>query len=78
MRTLTFTRELGKCQHLFLSLNWATFHTGLRFMQVPRPIMDKDLITEEKEITDDINSLVKKVRRYYITYLNSYSPRVSE
>jgi hypothetical protein len=47
-------------------------------MQVPRPIMDKDLITEEKEITDDINSLVKKVRRYYITYLNSYSPRVSE
>ena len=31
-------------------------------MQVPRPVMDKDLKAEEKELTDDINSLVKKVR----------------
>ena len=33
-----------------------------RFMQVPRPEMDKDLKGEEKELTDDINSLTKKVR----------------
>lgn len=30
-------------------------------MQVPRPIMEKDLQSEEKELTDDINSLTKKV-----------------
>ena len=33
----------------------------MRFMQVPRPAMDKDLKVEEKELTDDINSLIKKV-----------------
>lgn len=32
-----------------------------RFMSVPRPQMDKDLKTEEKELTDDINNLTKKV-----------------
>lgn len=30
-------------------------------MMVPRPEMDKDLKGEEKELTDDINSLNKKV-----------------
>lgn len=30
-------------------------------MQVPRPAMEKDLKSEEKDITDDINSLTKKV-----------------
>ncbi len=30
-------------------------------MQVPHPIMEKELKTEEKELTDDINSLSKKV-----------------
>lgn len=30
-------------------------------MQVPRPVMEKDLKTQEKELTDDINSLNKKV-----------------
>ena len=32
-----------------------------RFMQVPRPTMDKDLQAEEKSLTDDINNLTKKV-----------------
>lgn len=31
-------------------------------MQVPRPEMDKDLKSEEKELTDDIKSLTTKVR----------------
>jgi prefoldin subunit 1 len=30
-------------------------------MQVPRPTMDKDLQAEEKSLTEDINSLTKKV-----------------
>ncbi|THG96949.1 hypothetical protein EW026_g4982 [Hermanssonia centrifuga] len=34
---------------------------GKMFMQVPHPIMEKELKTEEKELTDDINSLSKKV-----------------
>ncbi|GJE86222.1 prefoldin subunit [Phanerochaete sordida] len=33
---------------------------GKMFMQVPRPVMDKDLQAEEKELTDDINNLNKK------------------
>lgn len=33
---------------------------------VPRPTMEKELKTEEKELTDDINNLVKKV--YTIIY----------
>ncbi|EIN14357.1 Prefoldin [Punctularia strigosozonata HHB-11173 SS5] len=33
---------------------------GKMFLQVPRPIMDKDLKNQEKELTDDINSLNKK------------------
>ena len=36
--------------------------TCQRFMQVPRPTMEKNLKGEEKEITDDINNLTKKVR----------------
>lgn len=32
-----------------------------RFMMVPRPEMEKDLKTQEKELSDDINSLTKKV-----------------
>lgn len=30
-------------------------------MMVPRPTMEKELKTEEKELTDDINNLNKKV-----------------
>lgn len=30
-------------------------------MQVPRPVMDKDLQAEEKQLTDDINNMTKKV-----------------
>ncbi|KAF7794354.1 hypothetical protein EIP86_005488 [Pleurotus ostreatoroseus] len=33
---------------------------GKMFMQVPRPAMEKDLKAEEKELTDDLNSLNKK------------------
>ncbi|KIP11761.1 hypothetical protein PHLGIDRAFT_21477 [Phlebiopsis gigantea 11061_1 CR5-6] len=33
---------------------------GKMFMQVPRPEMDKDLKSEEKELTDDIKSLTTK------------------
>ncbi|EKM61430.1 uncharacterized protein PHACADRAFT_248030 [Phanerochaete carnosa HHB-10118-sp] len=33
---------------------------GKMFMQVPRPVMDKDLKAEEKELADDINNLTKK------------------
>lgn len=32
-----------------------------RFMMVPRPEMEKDLKTQEKELSDDINNLTKKV-----------------
>jgi hypothetical protein len=30
-------------------------------MQVPRPVMESDLKTQEKELTDDMTSLAKKV-----------------
>ena len=33
-----------------------------RFMHVPRPVLEKQLKTEEKELADDISSLNKKVR----------------
>ncbi|KAI0720150.1 Prefoldin [Fomitopsis betulina] len=33
---------------------------GKAFMLTPRPQMEKELKTEEKEITDDINNLQKK------------------
>ncbi|KAH8099715.1 Prefoldin [Cristinia sonorae] len=33
---------------------------GKMFMMVPRPTMQKDLKSEEKELTDDINTLTKK------------------
>ncbi|KAI0931408.1 hypothetical protein AcW1_001185 [Taiwanofungus camphoratus] len=33
---------------------------GKMFMMVPRPTMEKELKTEEKELTDDINNLNKK------------------
>lgn len=42
-------------------------------MQVPRPAMDKDLKAEEKELTDDINSLNKKVRRTCLSLENILS-----
>ena len=47
-------------------------------MQVPRPVMDKDLKAEEKELTDDINSLMKKVRRklYYYRLLVAHGLRI--
>ena len=32
-----------------------------RFMMVPRPTMEEELKTEEKELTDDIKNLEKKV-----------------
>ncbi|KAJ3005588.1 hypothetical protein NUW54_g4275 [Trametes sanguinea] len=35
---------------------------GKMFMQVPRPAMEKDLKDEEKELTEDIKNLEKKVR----------------
>lgn len=50
--------------------------TVRRFLQVPRPTMEKDLKNEEKEITDDINSLTKKVRVLYVVNETiAYSPR---
>ena len=33
-----------------------------RFMLTPRPTMEKDLKSQEKELTDDVNNLNKKVR----------------
>lgn len=33
-----------------------------RFMMVPRPAMEGDLKNEEKELTEDIKNLEKKVR----------------
>ncbi|OCH88754.1 Prefoldin [Obba rivulosa] len=33
---------------------------GKMFMMVPRPSLESELKTEEKELTDDINNLVKK------------------
>ncbi|KAH9950985.1 Prefoldin [Amylocystis lapponica] len=33
---------------------------GKMFMMVPRPTMEKELKTEEKDLTDDINNLNKK------------------
>ena len=35
----------------------------IRFMMTPRPVLDKELKAEEKSLTDDINSLNKKVRQ---------------
>jgi len=34
-----------------------------RFLQVPRPEMDKSLKKQEKELADDLESLNKKVGR---------------
>lgn len=34
----------------------------LRFVLTPRPTMEKELKAQEKELTEDINSLNKKVR----------------
>lgn len=34
---------------------------ALRFMHVPRPTLEKQLKAQEKELTDDINNLNKKV-----------------
>ena len=33
-------------------------------MMVPRPTMEKELKAEEKELSDDIKNLEKKVRAY--------------
>ena len=41
------------------------FPRTARFMNVPRPQMEKDLRAEEKEITEDIKNLEKKVRFVY-------------
>ena len=35
-------------------------------MQVPRPVMDSDLKANEKELTDDINNLTKKVCNFSV------------
>jgi len=35
---------------------------GKMFMMVPRPIMEKDLKKQEKELTDDITNLNKKAK----------------
>ncbi|KAF4604742.1 hypothetical protein EYR40_003520 [Pleurotus pulmonarius] len=35
---------------------------GKMFMMVPRPEMEKDLKTQEKELSDDINNLTKKAK----------------
>lgn len=35
----------------------------LRFLMVPRNTMEKDLKDQEKDFTDDINNLSKKVSR---------------
>ena len=42
-----------------------------RFMMTPRPVMEKELKTQEKELTDDINNLNKKVL-YSVSY--TYHP----
>ena len=41
-------------------------HLRHRFMMVPRPTMEKELKAEEKELTDDINSLNKKVSLVFL------------
>ncbi|KAF4573397.1 prefoldin subunit beta family protein [Pleurotus pulmonarius] len=35
---------------------------GKMFMMVPRPEMEKDLKTQEKELSEDINNLTKKAK----------------
>ncbi|PAV22710.1 Prefoldin [Pyrrhoderma noxium] len=35
---------------------------GKMFMMTPRPVMEKELKTQEKELTDDINNLNKKAK----------------
>ncbi|GBE77517.1 Prefoldin [Sparassis latifolia] len=35
---------------------------GKMFMMVPRPTMEKELKTEEKELADDLNNLAKKAK----------------
>lgn len=44
----------------YLSESRILFGCSLRFMEVPRTIMEKDLKTQEKEINEDLTNLGKK------------------
>lgn len=49
-----------------------TMVPNTRFMMMPRPVMEKDLKSQEKGLTDDINSLNKKVKRPMFYTVTAY------
>jgi prefoldin subunit 1 len=56
-------KGLGKAfEQVHLSLRAST-HPQTRFLQVPKPMVEKELRTQEKELADDIENLNKKVRQ---------------
>ncbi len=54
------TRALVKCAERPFDVCYL-LTSRKRFMMVPRTTMEKDLKNQEKALTDDINSLNKKV-----------------
>ena len=46
-----------------MSINVNTKSGFRRFMNIPRPTLQKELKGEEKELGDDITNLQKKVRK---------------
>jgi prefoldin subunit 1 len=53
-------KGVGKMSVSALTYNTLTYTEG-RFMMEPRSTMEKELKAQEKELSDDINSLNKKV-----------------
>ena len=44
--------------------------SSFRFMNVPRPAMEKDLKAEEKELSEDIKNLEKKVCQFILAVVS--------
>lgn len=61
-------KGVGKMSVSYFSLRLAWRLTRGRFLMVPRPAMEKDLKGQEKELTDDINNLNKKVSPKGVSY----------
>jgi len=60
---LICTEGLERCRRSFLlraDVHWGSMRVH-RFLMVPQTEMKQDLRSQEKELTDDINSLTKKV-----------------
>ena len=53
-----------------MSINVNTKSGFRRFMNIPRPTLQKELKGEEKELGDDITNLQKKVRKASIPQIS--------